>query len=251
MAYLRGVSNQLARATLFAFLLSAVPALRSQPLTKEDSLRLMNESIRQMFDTKGIEVAPSYSFQHRVRYDLFKHSWKGAKRDTIDLFFSDGSGVIAMGATVAEEGRSGRMLMVYDHPALVSLTFLDTDAEDMCMRMRIPDPYKGQAPAEVPFVRTGERRTIAGLEAEAWRADTGKETVTLWMAPMAGDTRPMMRAWAKMHGQRTVGEAGIAGLMLAGTLTRTGEAEPYARFEALEVRLNDPLVFSTAGYQVQ
>lgn len=212
----------------------------------------MNESIRQMFDIRGIEVAPSYTFEHRVRYDLFKHSWKGAKRDTIDLYFSSGSGVIAMGARVAEEGRTGNMLMVYDHPQLVSLTFMDTDGEDLCMRMRIPDPYKGQAQPEVPFARTGKRRTIAGLEAEEWRADTGKETVTLWMAAVAGDTRPMMRAWAKMHGQRPVGEAGIAsGLMLAGTLTRNGEAEPYARFEALEVRLNDPLVFSTAGYRLQ
>jgi len=242
-------SNTPFRTVVLALLL--VPCLLHAQ-TKADSLQMMNDAIKTMFDTEGIEVKPSYSFQHRVRYNNFKTGWKGEKRETIELLFTDGSGVIGMRTQVEEEGRTADLLMVFDHPGLTSLTFMHTDTLDMCMRMRIPDPFKGSEPRTVDYKRTKKKRTIAGMQAHQWTAETDKETIELWIAPLQNDLAPVWKAWGKMHGQRSVGDGDFEqGLLLAGSLKKKEGEKPYAEFEALEVKLNEPYTFSSEGYIVQ
>jgi hypothetical protein len=235
-------------ALLFSGLL--VTGLSAQ--TKADSLQMMNDAIKTMFDTEGIEVKPSYTFQHRVRYNTLKTGWKGEKRETIDLLFTDGSGVIGMKARVEEEGRSADLLMVFDHTERTSLTFMHTDTLDMCMRMRIPEPFKETATRTVHYTKTKKKRKIAGMEAYQWTAETDKETIELWIAPMQNDLAPVWKAWGKMQGQRSVGDGDFEqGLLLAGSLKKKDGEKPYAAFEATEVKLNEPYTFSSEGYTVQ
>jgi hypothetical protein len=230
-----------------ALIPSGVPAQ-----TKADSLQMMNDAIKTMFDTEGIEVKPSYTFQHRVRYNTLKTGWKGEKRETIDLLFTDGSGVIGMKTRVEEEGRSADLLMVFDHTERTSLTFMHTDTLDMCMRMRIPDPFKETAPRKVHYMKTKKKRKIAGKEAYQWTAETDMETIELWIAPNQGDLAPVWKAWGKMQGQRSVGDGDFEqGLLLAGSLKKKDGEKPYAEFEALEVKLNEPYTFSSEGYTVR
>ncbi len=248
--YLRPTVNTILRHLLLpAVLLPGLVA--AQPATKEDSLRLMNESIKAMFDTKDITVEPSYSFQHLVRYQSHKTSWKGPKDEVVEVHFSDGSGLIGVGSHVEEHGQSANMFLVFDHPHLTSLTFMDSD-EDVCMRMRVPDPWSSSPRPVVVFKRTGAKRTIAGMEAHQWTSETDKDMVEVWVAPMQNDLRPLWRAWAKLNGQPAVGGGDYEnGLVLAASLKKKDGSEPYAHFEALEVKMNAPLVFETKGYAVQ
>ncbi|MCC7501179.1 MAG: hypothetical protein IT229_01530, partial [Flavobacteriales bacterium] len=132
---------------------------------KTDSLRVVTESLRSMFDTKDIPVLPSYTFQHQVHYTSFKISWKGEQNEDFDLLFNTGSGVIGMRTQREQEGHKMDMLMVFDHPALTTVNFVHSDTLSMAMRMRIPDPTKGKAPGVVNFKKTKEQRTIAGQQA--------------------------------------------------------------------------------------
>ncbi len=219
---------------------------------KTDSLRVVTESLRTMFDTKDIPVLPSYTFQHRVHYTSFKISWKGEQNEAFDLLFNTGSGIIGMRTQREEEGRKMDMLLVFDHPALTSVSFVHSDTLNVAMRMRIPDPTKGKAPGVVNFKKTKEQRTIAGQQATKWTAEDGNELIELWVAPVAMDVAPVFKAWGKLHGQSEVTKGDFeSGLVLAGSMKYKDGEKAHFTFEATEVKLDTPYTFSTEGYTVQ
>lgn len=217
-----------------------------------DSLRVVTESLRTMFDTKDIAVLPSYTFQHQVHYTSFKISWKGEQNEAFDLLFNTGSGIIGMRTQREQEGRKMDMLMVFDHPALTTVNFVHSDTLNVAMRMRIPDPSKSKEQGVVNFKKTKEQRTIAGQRATKWTAENGNEDIELWVAPVAVDVAPVFRAWGKLHGQPEVTRGDFeSGLVLAGSMKYKEGEKAHFTFEATEVKLDTPHNFSSEGYTVQ
>lgn len=216
-----------------------------------DSLRMVMGSLSTMFDTDDIVVAPTYTFQHSVRYASREFSWKGENKELMTLHYNEGSDLIGVDSEREVEGRKVRMMIVCDHARLTTINFVDADTVHLAMRMRVPDPFKGKAPRTAHFERTDSTLTIAGIPARKWVHTDDKEVVELWMSARPG-LGPVCKAWGKLNGQPHIAEGDMEeGLVLKARMRYVNGEGPHTEFEAIDVRIGEPYTFRTEGYIVQ
>jgi hypothetical protein len=239
MRYLKVLTLSLATATTCA------------AQTPEDSLKMAFDAILQAMDGSGIEAKESYAFQHHLTVETYKTSYlKEATVETQTFYFTAGSGVVGLGAQEEHEGKQMQVMVVFDLALGTMVSCSDVDTLHVGMKMRMPDLAKDKQPTVLPFKPTGEKRTIAGMEAQSYAATKGTETITVWVASSTiGDLAPVYDAWGKLHGDPEIKDGDIPnGLILAATWQRADEKEPHEWFEVKQLSLNTPFVFSTKGY---
>lgn len=243
------------RTFLLLLLLLAFPstALRAQTGAEKstDSLAMAMEAFAKMMEMNTLEVKPTYTFEHNVRYIAEKVKWGEKETEDMVLYFNASSAQIAASQKVEEEGHHTELFMVFDLDSLVMVNFMRTDTMSICMPMRLPDFGGKKADKVKPFKATGKERTIAGMKSREWLSEDEHEETRFWIAESSvGDLSKVYKAFGKLHGKPALLHGDHAsGLVLAGIFKRKDADAPYYSFEATEVKLNTPFTFSSEGYR--
>lgn len=240
---------QFLRPLAFLSLLTPAAPLAAQVGEGIDSVALLN-AMMELFNSEAVKVEPVYAFQHQVSYTSEQTSPLGDERkEAFTIHFSTGSQVIGILQDMSHHGTPGQMFVVFDAQQMTTASFIKTDTMQLCMRMKIPD--MGGEGRQVRFKASGKERGIAGMQAKEWVSEGKEDGTHLWIADSeVGDLGGVFKAFGKINGKPSLGAGAYGnGLVLAGTFTRTGEEAPFYSFEAQQVKLNTPFVFSSEGYR--
>jgi hypothetical protein len=162
------------RTSLFLPTVLVLLASSVRAQTETDTAAIM-DAFSKMFDPSGVEVKPSYTFQHSVDYTTKEDKWGSTEKEEMELFFNPGSAQIAIRQETDEEGRHVEMFLVFDLDTRTTVTFVHSDTMNLCMPMRLPDFGEGEPPKTTHFKATGKSRTIAGMKANEWVSNDDEE----------------------------------------------------------------------------